>query len=104
MKNKQYKIELSEKAELDFDNSYLYYAEESEKVAENFYQHINSAFENIAKNPYAFQIVLGAIRRYILKRFPFIVYYRIIEQTIQIIAIFHVSRNPEIWKQRTMKD
>jgi hypothetical protein len=42
-----------------------------------------------------------SIRRYLLRRFPFVLIYR--EQTtagIQLVAVAHTSRRPNYWKQR----
>ncbi len=103
MKKKKYKIELSDEAENDFDNSYEYYADESEKVADNFYKQVNSGLETIAKNPQGFQRAFKNVRRYVMKKFPFVIYYRIENMIVQVIAIFHTSRNPKIWKERTKK-
>jgi len=101
MIKKQYKVELSSEAENDFDNSYEYYAKKGEKVADNFYKQINSGLETIAKNPHGFQRAFKNIRRYVILKNPFVIYYRIENMIIQVIAIFHTSRNPKIWKQRT---
>jgi len=54
----------------------------------------------IGKNPTAYPVVHNHVRKSVLKRFPFVVYFRIKEVIIQVIAIFHTSRNPEIWKDR----
>lgn len=48
---KQYEIELSNEAEDDFDNSYEYYANVSEKVADNFYRQVDNSLTNISENP-----------------------------------------------------
>ncbi len=100
MKNEPYKIDFSSEAEADFDNSYKYYAIESQKVADNFYKQINRSLITISANPQGFQRVFKNIRKYVIKKFPFIIYYRTENTTIQIIAIFHTSRNPEIWQKR----
>jgi len=86
---------------LDFDKSYEFYASKSEKVANDFYKHVNNSLEKIAENPNTFPKVLQDVRKFVLKKFPFIIYYQIKRLTISIIAIFHASRNPELWKERT---
>ncbi len=57
-------------------------------------------FEHIKQKPNSFPIVHKDLRKYIVKKFPFVIYYRIIDLKIQVIAIFHTSRNPEIWNER----
>ena len=61
---------------------------------------INLGIENIKQNPNSYPIAHADIRKYTIKKFPFIIYYRIKDSVIQIIAVFHNSRNPEIWNKR----
>lgn len=98
--NEQYKIELSDEAEQDFDNSYQYYEEKSEQTADNFYRSIDESLEKISQNPHGYQEVHEDVRRFVVKRFPFSIYYRIKDIVVRVIAIFHTRRNPEIWQER----
>ncbi len=100
MKKKLFNIELSEEAIEDFDNSYNFYYEDSFKVADTFFKQINISFEIIKQNPTSFPVVYKDVRKFVVKKFPFLVYYRITNSVIQVIAIFHSSRNPEIWNER----
>ncbi len=36
-----------------------------------------------------------------MKIYPYIIYYQIKEVVVRVIAIFHTSRNPEIWKRHS---
>lgn len=97
---KPYSIEVSDEAESDFDNSYKYYFEESPIIANAFYQQINISFESIKKTPYSFPVVYKNVRKFTVKKFPFLIYFQVEEYVVKVIAIFHSSRNPEIWKER----
>ena len=101
MKTKPFSIEVSYEAEIDFDKSYEYYYEDNPKIADALFKIINIGFENIKQNPYSYPIAYKDVRKYVVKRFPFVIYYRTIDSLIQVIAIFHTSRNPEIWNERT---
>jgi len=100
MKPQKYKIELSNEAEEDFDDSYNYYAKENQKIADNFFKHIEMSFVQISKNWEVYSYAFGEIKKFVVKKYPFVIYYKVNKSTIQIIAIFHTSRNPEIWKER----
>ena len=101
MKKKQFKIELSDEAENDFNKSYEYYAKESEKVADNFYKQVDNSLNKISKNPHAYPQAYKKVRKHVMKKFPFIIYYQIKQVVVRVIAVFHTSRNPEIWMERT---
>ena len=100
MKTKPFSTELSDEAEVDFDKSYEFYSEDSPKVADTFFKQINLSFDNIKQNPKSFPIAHKDVRKYVVKKFPFVIYFRIVHTVIQVIAIFHTSRNPEIWNER----
>ena len=100
MKVKKFSIEISDEAEIDFDKSYEYYFEDSPKVADAFFRRINVSFEDIKQNPFTFPVAYKNVRKYVMKKFPFVIYYQIVNSIIKVIAIFHTSRNPEIWNER----
>jgi plasmid stabilization system protein ParE len=103
MKGKPYSIQISEEAENDFDNSYEYYYDDSPNVADAFFQIINDSLEIIKKSPLSFQRIHKSLRNFTVKKFPFVIYYQVVDYTIQVIAIFHTSRNPKIWTERIDK-
>lgn len=100
MKTKSFSIEISDEAEIDLDKSYAFYHQDSPKVADTFFKQINIAFDNIRQSPKSFPIVYKSVRKYVVKKFPFVIYYQLVDKLIQIVAIFHTSRNPEIWNAR----
>ena len=42
----------------------------------------------------------GAIRRAMLSRFPYGVFYVVRGQTVRVLAVMHTSRDPQTWKTR----
>ena len=100
MKGRPYNIEISEEAENDFDNSYEYYYDDSTKAADAFFRLINISLETIKKSPLAFPEIHKGLRKFSVKKFPFVIYYQVVDYTIKVIAIFHTSRNPKIWTER----
>lgn len=100
MKGNPYSLEILDEAEKDFDNAFEYYNNESFKVADKFFQCINVSMEIIKKSPFSYEETFMSIRKFTVKKFPFVIYYQIVDTTIRIIAIFHTSRNPKIWTER----
>ncbi|WP_326937321.1 type II toxin-antitoxin system RelE/ParE family toxin [Flavobacterium sp. PL11] len=60
---------------------------------------------SLNKDPYLFSIKYGEIQCRKIEKFPFLIHYLIDEnaKTIAIFAVFHTSRNPEIWKTNLNK-
>ena len=40
------------------------------------------------------------IRRGKLRTFPYLIYYRVLSDRIEVIAVIHGSRNPKLWQER----
>jgi plasmid stabilization system protein ParE len=50
--------------------------------------------------PKLFAIVYRSVRRCKTRRFPYVIYYRIVKNRVEVLAIVHASRSPEAWKNR----
>ena len=74
-----------------------YYADINPQLARSF---IEAGIEDILHLPEAWQSVEEEIRRHLIKRFPFGIYYCIEDNSIFIYAIMHMSRHPDYWKSR----
>ena len=54
----------------------------------------------IESDPQRHRIIAEEVRRYLLPRFPFAIYYRILPDQLRILAIKHHSRHPDYWRDR----
>lgn len=77
-----------------------YYADISLRLAESFVKAIESGIDEILAYPKAWRIVEEDVRRHLIKRFPFGIYYCIEGDRIMIYAVMHMSRDPNYWKNR----
>ncbi len=100
MKGKAFNVEISDEAESDLDSSWEYYYDVSPAIADAFYQRINISLENLKKMPLSFPLAHRNLRKYTVKKFPFVIYYQVEDIVVKVIAIFHTSRNPKIWNER----
>ena len=95
-----YRLIINPFAEKDLQVSIDWYNHQKENLGDDFILEVENILLKIHDNPLQFPKVKGKIRRAVLKRFPFGVYFFIRKDIINIFAIFHFSRNPQIWKQR----
>lgn len=81
-----------------------YYAEISTSLAISFVSQIENGITQILLYPQAWHPIDEDVRRYLIKRFPFGIYYTIEEnESIIIQAVMHLSRKPGYWKDRIIK-
>jgi plasmid stabilization system protein ParE len=55
----------------------------------------------IAANPARYGFADADIHEGPLNRFPYAVYYRVLADSIRVLAVYHTSRDPSGWQART---
>ena len=61
---------------------------------------VNTCIASIRRHPAAYQLVDPTMRRALLRRFPYAVFYEVGSVEIVVYAVFHGARNPRAWKRR----
>ena len=80
--------------------AHRWYAERSKHAAAAFLSELDTAIAEIAESPDRWPAYFAGTRRYLLRRFPFLVVYRQQDSAIQVIAVAHGHRRPAYWKHR----
>jgi toxin ParE1/3/4 len=86
------------------DAAHYYLRNASPRVAEAFLATVETAVSEILKSPSQWRIVEEPrIRRYICRRFPYMLYYRWEQEQeqVNIYAAMHCSREPGYWRHRS---
>ena len=87
------KVELNEAAQ--------YYERDSPGLGAAFVTEVERCTAAILEHPEAGPIVTGAIRRRLLRRFPYGLLYRIRPEQIRILAVMNLKRRPGYWVGRS---
>ena len=61
---------------------------------------IERAIAIIIEAPDRWSIIEEDVRHYLMPRFPFAIYYRVLSDHIRILAFKHHSRHPGYWRYR----
>ena len=87
-------------ADAELTEARQWYSHQRQDLDLEFMQCIEDALSMILSNPHLFPLVYRNLRRAVVRRFPFAIFYEVTVEEIQIIAVFHSRRNPEVWKSR----
>ena len=92
-----YILKYGEQVEFDIKEAIIWYQEQQKGISKTFLAELKNHFKMIEKRPMAFAIRYDEIRCLPLKKFPFMIHYRIKEEskTVLIEAIFHTSMKPK---------
>lgn len=88
-------------AEADLDDAARWYEDERARLAERFLSDVDRTFARIRERPLQFPSVAGDVRRALLHTFPYAVYFRASNETVVVLAVLHLRRNPKVWRGRT---
>jgi plasmid stabilization system protein ParE len=61
---------------------------------------IDETVQRIISNPTGFPLVHGEIRRAMVRRFPYGIYFQILARDLVVIAVMHGRRHPRRWQSR----
>lgn len=81
-------------AEQDALYAMKWYNEKKEGLGDEFLLVLDAKINAVLRNPEQFQVVHRNVRRALIKRFPYGVFYIIENGRIVVIAIHHTSRKP----------
>ncbi len=93
-------IILRAEAEAEFDEAFDFYDGRQVGLGTEFVAEVQKAFDRLAANPRMHQEVFADIRKAVVRRFPYCVFYRPHADRVEVIAVFHTSRDPSVWQGR----
>lgn len=89
-------------AETDLSAAYEWYEERVSGLGSDFLLNVDAAFHAILRNPQQFPILHKNLRRALVRRFPYQIFFVPEEHRVVILAVFHARRNPRHWRKRTL--
>ncbi len=87
-------------AEQDMFEAALWYEGERAGLGARFLDSVRRVFLRIQEAPEQFPVVAEDIRRALVGRFPFGVFFFAESETSTVIAVTHLHRHPSSWEQR----
>ena len=93
-------VRFSEAATSEFIESADYYQQKVYGLGDAFQDEIYRLANSAAERPDSYPSVVDGVRRAVAKRFPFSLYFRVHDEEIFVLAVFHGKRDPKIWEER----
>ncbi len=82
-------------AQLELDESVSWYENKRGGLGGEFRIEIEKHLERIANQPQQFRQIRGQVRRVVLQRFPYSIYFLPEDDRIIVLAVFHARRAPQ---------
>lgn len=65
-------------------------------LGDDFVDEVDGAFDRALEAPHSFPIVYRTLRRIVLRRFPYLVYFRHETDLVQVFGVLHGRRDRKI--------
>ena len=98
-----YALSFKEEVFFDIKVAYDWYEKQRVGLGEDFLLSLEASYANIVRDPQIYQNIYKSVRRKLIGRFPYAVFFVLDEERKQIIviAVMHTKRNPNNWTKRT---
>jgi len=94
------RAELTPEAESDVAEAFDYYEAQLSGLGVELVATLERQLELVTENPLQYEVRYRSIRRAVLRRFPYAVFYLFEDESVVVLAVEHQARDPEHWKQR----
>ncbi len=89
-----YDLIIKEEASLEIVAAYLYYESKSVGLGDKFEIQLGIYLDRICQYPLHYEVKRKPYREAFIKKFPFIIIYEILENTIVVYSVFNTNRSP----------
>lgn len=96
-----YSIKFKSEVYDDIKIAYDWYEKQRIGLGEDFLFTLETSYSKIIKTPKLYQTIYGRVRRQLVSRFPYAIFFIVEEEKIIVIAVMHTKRNPSNWSKRT---
>ena len=98
---KHYELEAEAAVEFDIESAFDWYEAEEPGLGPEFLEQLGLVYRRILENPLGYGKQRSGIRRGLMRRFPYAVYFSVEDETILILAVLHTARDPAEWQLRS---
>lgn len=87
-------------AEEDLLSARDWYEEKQTGLGDRFLIEVSKALDLVTAMPELFAVQWEDVRASQLRRFPYVIYFRVIADRIDVFAVLHAGRDRSAWQRR----
>ncbi|MGH8738924.1 MAG: hypothetical protein ACREVC_16330 [Burkholderiales bacterium] len=92
-----YRLTVSDRAALEIGEAYEWYQDQRRGLGIDFLEALDVQFQAIIQSPQLYAQTQQGIRRALLRRFPYGVFYASKGDIVSVLAVVRTSRSPRRW-------
>jgi toxin ParE1/3/4 len=91
---------LRPEATQDLQDARDWYEQQSTGLGAVFATRAATALDAVGQSPELYGVVWQDVRAAPIRRHPYIVYYRMLADRVEVLAVLHARRDPAAWQSR----
>jgi toxin ParE1/3/4 len=95
-----YRLLIRPEAHAEVAEAAAWYNERKANLGRDFVAAFRATVDPLRRNPFVCQEVFAEMRRALMRRFPYGVFYEIHGDTVVVFGCMHHGRDPEDWQAR----
>lgn len=95
----EYRLVSERRADLDIESTFQWYENEQQGLGLEFLEELRATYTRIVEGPLKYEELRSGIRRALVRRFPYAVYFSIEADVIVVLTVLHASRDPAEWQK-----
>lgn len=85
----------------DLQEAIHWYDEISIDLGNRFRESVDARFDDVAEHPESFAIAFADVRFARIKRFPYLLLFRVHRDFVHVLGVFHGASEPKEWRERS---
>ena len=94
------RVNIQPEAQAEADRAAAWYESQRVDLGVEFILELDFAVERAAENPESYAVQYREVRRVLLLRFPYAVYFIYEKGVLEVFAIMHQHQDPSTWESR----
>jgi len=95
-----YTLKLKPEVYNDIKIAYDWYESQRIGLGEDFLLTLEESYSKITRTPKIYQLIYKTVRRKLLRRFPYGLFFVLRGDEVIIIAVMYIRRKPSDWNER----
>jgi plasmid stabilization system protein ParE len=87
-------------AEAEIAEAKDWYDEKRRGLGDDFLECVDATLERIRRNPESYAVIYKTLRRAMVRRYPYGIFYKITDTQIVVVGVIHARRRSSVWKSR----
>lgn len=89
-----FSVQVRRAAELDVAEAQLWYEAQRSGLGAEFHSEVSQIIDRLGETALIYQVVYRDIRRAIVHRFPYLIWYRVLGEVVIVLACTHGRQDP----------